>query len=78
MHNKHSTAGSRLLREHEVADHLGISISLLQKWRWRGVGPCWIRVGGSDGRAVRYRFADVDAYVEQNAVAPIAISGDPR
>ena len=57
-----------LLREREVADLLGVSDYLLQKWRWKGIGPRWIRVGGPTGRAVRYRRRDIDEYLRENTV----------
>jgi hypothetical protein len=38
-----------------------------QTWaskRHRGNGPVFIRLGGSDGRRIYYRRADIDAWIE--------------
>lgn len=53
----------RLLSKNELADYLGIPHRTVDEWRRRGRGPRGVRVG----KHVRYRLADVDAYLEQNA-----------
>lgn len=50
-----------LLDEREVASILAIAVKTLRNWRWRGEGPRAIKVGR---RAVRYRRADVHAFIE--------------
>lgn len=51
-----------LLTEREVADRLRVSEKTLQNWRWAGEGgPRAIKLGK---RAVRYRRADVEAFIE--------------
>jgi len=52
--------GTDLIDECALALRLGISRSTLQSWRYAGRGPRFIKVG----RLVRYRNADVDAYLE--------------
>lgn len=52
-----------LWTEVQVAAFLGISIKTMAPWRNRGRGPRFIKVG----HLVRYRPADVRAYVEQQA-----------
>jgi predicted DNA-binding transcriptional regulator AlpA len=51
----------RLLTVQEVAAILRCSISSLNKWRLTGLGPKFVRVGSR----VRYRLAEVEAYVAQ-------------
>jgi len=51
----------RLLREDEVAEHLGFSVRALQNWRIRGGGPLFVKVSA---RSVRYRRADLIAWVK--------------
>ena len=51
----------RLLREEEVAEHLGFSARALQNWRLRGGGPVFVKVSA---RSVRYRRADLVAWVK--------------
>lgn len=48
---------AKLLTEKAVADLLGVSRSLLRKWRrLRDRGPRWLRL---EGKAIRYRTDDV-------------------
>lgn len=61
-----SNAGERLLRPSEVAEFLNVTVSALENWRSRGGPLPFVRLSG---RAVRYRQADVDAYVERCTVA---------
>lgn len=63
MNTAVSTADHRLLSETEAALHLGCSIRTLQSWRLRGGGPRYSKVG----RLVRYRTADIDAFVDAGA-----------
>lgn len=55
--------GERLMSLAEVADHLGVPIKTLYTWRSRGQGPPGYRIG----RHVRYRRADVEAWLERHA-----------
>jgi predicted site-specific integrase-resolvase len=48
-----------LLRETDAAQALGVSPRTLQKWRWNGKGPKFIRLNG----AVRYDTADIESFV---------------
>jgi excisionase family DNA binding protein len=53
---------SDLIDEPTLAVRLGVSRSTLQSWRYAGRGPRYIKLG----RMVRYRNADVDAYLRAN------------
>jgi predicted DNA-binding transcriptional regulator AlpA len=53
---------SDLIDEPALAFRLGVSRSTLQSWRYSGRGPRFIKLG----RMVRYRNADVDAYLSAN------------
>lgn len=48
-----------VLTEKETAALLRISVKGLQSWRYRGNGPKFLKLG----RAVRYRRADLQAFV---------------
>ncbi len=50
----------RLLTLEDVAGYLQVPVKTLYDWRHRGVGPRGLRVG----RYVRYRQADVDAWLD--------------
>ena len=58
----------RLLTDKEVATLFGVSVALLKRWRCYGGGPTYVKIGGPDGRAVRYRRADVDFWIASNAI----------
>ena len=49
----------------EVAEYLGVPEATLKQWRYLGTGPAFIRVG----RHVRYRWAEVEAYLRAQTVA---------
>jgi predicted DNA-binding transcriptional regulator AlpA len=55
-----------LLNEKDAAKLLGVSHYLLQRWRWLGAGPKWIKIGGEKGRSVRYRRGDLQQWIERN------------
>lgn len=48
-----------------VARYAGLSPVTLRKWRMTGAGPRFVRLG----RAVRYRKAELDAYIERRTFA---------
>lgn len=48
-----------IVDEVELAARLGVSRSTLQSWRYSGRGPRYIKIG----RLVRYRNADVEAFL---------------
>lgn len=49
-----------LIRSAAAARMLDIREDTLRKWRAKGKGPPWVRMGG----AVRYQAEDVKAWVE--------------
>jgi excisionase family DNA binding protein len=57
---------TRLLKTSEAAEWLGVSESLLHKLRLTGGGPVFVRLAG---RAIRYRKADLDAWVNASVMA---------
>ena len=46
----------------EVAERLGVQRETLTKWRYRGTGPRFCKVG----RLAMYRWSDVEAWLEAN------------
>jgi hypothetical protein len=44
----------------EIAEFLGIKPNTLAKWRWKGIGPTFKKVG----RAVRYHIDEVNNFLE--------------
>ena len=41
-----------------VGQRLRVSVRTLERWRWLGMGPRFMKVGGR----VRYRLADIEAF----------------
>lgn len=58
----------KLLHERDAAVVLACSIAWLQKCRHLRVGPRYIKIGGVNGRSVRYRLEDLQRYINDNAV----------
>jgi len=55
------------LSSYELADELGIHPVTPSQWRQAGEGPPYVIVGS---RSVRYRRADVEAWLEARRVEP--------
>lgn len=55
----------------DVSHYLGVPPGTLANWRYLGRGPAFLRVG----RHVRYRAADVTAWVEAQLTARAERSG---
>jgi excisionase family DNA binding protein len=56
-----NATANRLLNEKEVAERLAVSVATVRRWRFSGQGPRATKVGAS----VRYRPADIEAYLRQ-------------
>jgi hypothetical protein len=56
-----------LFSDVELARYLGVSLSCLRKWRTLRVGPPWLKLGA----LVRYRMADVNAYLDKCPVGGV-------
>ena len=52
------------LSENQAADFLGLSVRTLQAWRFRGGGPCYVKIG----RAVRYQRRELIAFQKAHTV----------
>jgi predicted site-specific integrase-resolvase len=48
----------RHLHQHDLAERWRISERTLERWRWLGIGPVYIKIGGR----VVYALEDVEAY----------------
>lgn len=53
----------QILDTRDAADFLGLSPHTLERWRWSGNGPRFLKMG----KAVRYRRADLENYIERAA-----------
>lgn len=59
-------AAGNLLTDTEVAALCGCAVQTLRNMRWRGEGPRFVKLGG---RMVRYKPADVQAFIDGNTAA---------
>jgi len=59
-------AAGNLLNDVEVAALCGCAVQTLRNMRWRGEGPHFVKLGG---RMVRYKPADVQAFIDGKAAA---------
>lgn len=50
----------KLLTAKEAADYLDVEIHLLNRWRYKKVGPEYIRIGG---QSPRYKRSVLDEYI---------------
>lgn len=55
----------RLLTVQELAEYLNVPVATLYQWRYRREGPLGFRVG----RYVRYRWRDVQEWIEHQVKA---------
>lgn len=55
-----------LLNETDADAYSGINLYQLRAFRRQRIGPVVVKIG----RSVRYRPEDLDAYVQENRVAP--------
>lgn len=46
------------LNQNELAARWNLSPRTLEQWRWRGVGPQYLKLGGRVG----YRLEDIEAF----------------
>lgn len=53
------------LTEQQAAEYLAVSRKTLQSWRYLGGGPKFVKMGA----AVRYRLADLNAWMEERTFA---------
>lgn len=65
-------ASSSLLNEHEAAAALGISARSLQRWRVRGLGPSFVKLGRGAKSAVRYSRLELQRFIAAGTVSSTA------
>ncbi|MEV5013919.1 helix-turn-helix transcriptional regulator [Streptomyces sp. NPDC053780] len=53
----------------EVAEYLGVPVKTLYQWKYRGIGPNVHKVG----RHLRYRWTEVDAWLDAQAAYDLAV-----
>jgi len=64
----------RHLNQINLADRWNISERTLERWRWLGEGPAYLKIGGR----VVYRLEDVEAYEAENLRASTSAAAGSR
>ena len=54
----------KFLTTAEVADILGVAPGTVENWRYKQEGPAYVKLGTKRSSLVRYRLADVLAYID--------------
>lgn len=78
----HDSTGSditELLSNKQAAKFLGVKPATLKIWRWRGVGPHFIKLGDQPGSRVAYRRADVIEWLDArtySSTSAASVKGD--
>lgn len=57
----------RALKPAEAAAFLGVTASAMSKWRMRGKGPRYMKIGTSEKARIRYNEQDLRAFLDANA-----------
>lgn len=65
-----TTVSTDYMTTKEAAAYLGLSPNTLSGWRYLNTGPMYQRLGTSRRAKVRYRRADLEAWLEANTVVP--------
>ncbi|MCM8549204.1 AlpA family transcriptional regulator [Streptomyces sp. STCH 565 A] len=65
----HTNRRGPLATPAEVAEYLGVPVKTLYQWKYRGIGPNVHKVG----RHLRYRWAEVDAWLNAQAAYDLAV-----
>jgi len=58
-----TNAEVKLLTQDDLARRWQCSPRTLERWRWHGEGPPWVKIGG----LARYRLQDIEAYEREQA-----------
>ena len=64
-------SNKQLLNSDEAAEYLGLKRTTLEAWRCRGGGPLYLKLG----RIVKYRLADLDAFIDSRVHSSTHDSG---
>lgn len=71
MNSKNENEVGRLLKQGEVAARLGLSKAWMERSRWLGNGPRYVKFGS----AVRYRSQDVEEYLTERLTSSTSTGG---
>lgn len=58
----------KYLSPREAAKYLSVSIDILQKWRTKGIGIPYIKLGESTSSLIRYDRDELDKYLKSKTI----------
>lgn len=67
----------QLHRPEQVSRVLQVSLATLARWRQNGQGPAYLKLEGGKQNVVRYRQADVTAFLDANRRSRTHAGGAP-
>lgn len=70
-----SAQRKNLAEPKSVAEYMGTSPQNLAQMRYRGTGPNFVKLGH---RAIRYRWSDVEAWIEANTLSQSDQNFEPK
>jgi hypothetical protein len=62
---------TELLDTAAAARHLGLSVETMNRWRVLGTGPVYAKLSPGNRGPVRYRRADLDAFIASKTVGEV-------
>lgn len=62
------SSSKKYLSPKEASEILGVSTSLLQKWRSLKIKLDYVKLGESSSSVIRYKLDDLLNYLEQNII----------
>ncbi len=62
-----------LLSPNQLAERWQMSSKTLAQWRWKGIGPKYVKLGPNDKCSVRYRVEDVEAFERASLSEPAKV-----
>jgi len=68
------TVAIKHLRQTNLATRWNLSPRTLERWRWTGEGPAYLKIGGR----VVYRLEDIEAYEAENLRASTSAAAGPQ
>lgn len=64
---KRESVSKGVLTPEEASEYLGgVALRTLDRWRQKGIGPIYVKMG----RLVRYRVSDLEDYLDARSVSP--------
>lgn len=63
-----------LLSPRQVDAEYGIPYLTLQGWRWRGIGPAYIKMSSGRGGRIKYRRSVIETWLDTQTVTPRSIA----